>query len=69
MLWETDLNREKELHLMGKCGGVYMTHGISNIQNTVVTENIKVKRNALKQLIFGIRNIFLNKQEKKCYER
>lgn len=48
---------KKELHLMEKCGGVYMTHGISNIQNTVVTENIKVKRNALKQLIFGIRNI------------
>ena len=54
-----DLKQEKELLLMEKCIGVFMINGISNIQNTVVTENIKARRNVLKQLIFGIRNILI----------
>lgn len=42
-LWQTDLSQEKELHLMEKCGGVFMICREVVGQHTLVTENTKQK--------------------------
>lgn len=57
MLWQTDLSQEKELHLMEKCGGAYMTIKTIVILHIFVTANMRLNESALKLLTFGLKNI------------